>query len=102
MKRKKEGEEWYGKISYQDHEEELDDPTDVEKKIREGAVNISIKSQILMEQAAELLKNYVFSTFVNITHHALSLQLRMKWLGSGWGSVMTSSVWRSPLLMFLT
>ena len=39
MKRKKEGEEWYGKISYQDHEEELDDPADVEKKIREGAVN---------------------------------------------------------------
>ncbi|XP_036955983.1 interferon-induced GTP-binding protein Mx isoform X4 [Acanthopagrus latus] len=36
MKRKKEGEEWYGKISYQDHEEELDDPTDVEKKIREA------------------------------------------------------------------
>lgn len=39
MKRKKEGEEWYGKISYQDHEEELDDPAEVEKKIREGAAN---------------------------------------------------------------
>uniref|UniRef100_A0A671UM66 Interferon-induced GTP-binding protein Mx n=1 Tax=Sparus aurata TaxID=8175 RepID=A0A671UM66_SPAAU len=36
MKRKKEGEEWYGKISYQDHEEELDDPAEVEKKIREA------------------------------------------------------------------
>lgn len=36
MKRKKEGEDWYGKISYQDREEELDDPTTVEKKIREG------------------------------------------------------------------
>uniref|UniRef100_A0A671UP42 Interferon-induced GTP-binding protein Mx n=1 Tax=Sparus aurata TaxID=8175 RepID=A0A671UP42_SPAAU len=36
MKRKKEGEEWFGKISYQDHEEELDDPADVEKKIREA------------------------------------------------------------------
>uniref|UniRef100_A0A3Q1JSI3 Interferon-induced GTP-binding protein Mx n=1 Tax=Anabas testudineus TaxID=64144 RepID=A0A3Q1JSI3_ANATE len=36
MKRKKEGEEWYGKISYQNHEEEIDDPADVEKKIREG------------------------------------------------------------------
>lgn len=36
MKRRKEGQEWYGKISYQDHEEELDDPAVVEKKIREG------------------------------------------------------------------
>ncbi|XP_051269586.1 interferon-induced GTP-binding protein Mx [Dicentrarchus labrax] len=34
MKRKKEGEEWYGKISYQDFEEEIEDPADVEKKIR--------------------------------------------------------------------
>lgn len=38
MKRKKEGEEWYGKISYQDYEEEIEDPADVEKKIREGTV----------------------------------------------------------------
>ncbi|XP_044023594.1 interferon-induced GTP-binding protein Mx isoform X2 [Siniperca chuatsi] len=36
MKRKKEGEEWYGKISYQNHEEEIEDPADVEKKIREA------------------------------------------------------------------
>lgn len=36
MKRKKEGEDWYGKISYQDYEEELDDPQKVEAKIREG------------------------------------------------------------------
>ncbi|KAK2862442.1 hypothetical protein Q5P01_001975 [Channa striata] len=36
MKRKKEGDEWYGKISYQDHEEEIDDPADVEKKIQEA------------------------------------------------------------------
>uniref|UniRef100_A0A4W6D5P1 Interferon-induced GTP-binding protein Mx n=1 Tax=Lates calcarifer TaxID=8187 RepID=A0A4W6D5P1_LATCA len=36
MKRKKEGEEWYGKISYQDHEEEIDIPADVEKKIEEA------------------------------------------------------------------
>lgn len=41
MKRRKEGQEWYGKISYQDHEEELDDPTAVEKKIREGTKLIS-------------------------------------------------------------
>ncbi|XP_068599100.1 interferon-induced GTP-binding protein Mx-like [Brachionichthys hirsutus] len=34
MKRRKEGEDWYGKISYQDHEEEIEDPADVEKKIR--------------------------------------------------------------------
>ncbi|KAF1391317.1 hypothetical protein PFLUV_G00040870 [Perca fluviatilis] len=36
MKRKKEGEEWYGKISYQDWVEEIDDPADVEIKIREA------------------------------------------------------------------
>ncbi|XP_008289661.1 interferon-induced GTP-binding protein Mx [Stegastes partitus] len=34
MKRRKEGEEWFGKISYQDHEEMIEDPADVEKKIR--------------------------------------------------------------------
>ncbi len=53
MKRKKEGEEWYGKISYQDFEEEIEDPADVEKKIREGTVynilNFTIKSQVLKE-----------------------------------------------------
>ncbi|KAL0978541.1 hypothetical protein UPYG_G00171880 [Umbra pygmaea] len=36
MKRKREGEEWQGKISYQDHEEEIEDASDVEKKIREA------------------------------------------------------------------
>ncbi|KAM9534935.1 interferon-induced GTP-binding protein Mx2 isoform 1-T1 [Salvelinus alpinus] len=36
MKRKKEGEEWHGKISYQDHKEEIEDPSDVEKKIRKA------------------------------------------------------------------
>ncbi|XP_067444126.1 interferon-induced GTP-binding protein Mx [Thunnus thynnus] len=36
MKRKKEGEEWCGKISYQDSEEEIKDPADVEKKICEA------------------------------------------------------------------
>ncbi|KAK5934394.1 hypothetical protein CgunFtcFv8_014798 [Champsocephalus gunnari] len=41
MKRKKEGEEWYGKISYQDFEEEIDDPADVEKKIRQAQDEIA-------------------------------------------------------------
>ncbi|MEQ2172929.1 hypothetical protein GOODEAATRI_026398 [Goodea atripinnis] len=36
MKRRKEGQEWYGKISYQEHKEKLDDPAIVEKKIREA------------------------------------------------------------------
>lgn len=36
MKRKRQGEVWYGKISYHDHEEEIDDPANVEAKIREG------------------------------------------------------------------
>lgn len=42
MKRKKGGEDWYGKISYQDHEEELDDPEKVEAKIREGGLTESL------------------------------------------------------------
>ncbi|XP_054482825.1 interferon-induced GTP-binding protein Mx [Anoplopoma fimbria] len=41
MKRKKEGEEWYGKISYQDHEEEIEDPVLVEKMIREAQENLA-------------------------------------------------------------
>uniref|UniRef100_A0A8C9YKM0 Interferon-induced GTP-binding protein Mx n=1 Tax=Sander lucioperca TaxID=283035 RepID=A0A8C9YKM0_SANLU len=36
MKRRREGEEWYGKISYQDCEKDIEDPADVEKKIREA------------------------------------------------------------------
>lgn len=36
MKRRREGQDWYGKISYQEFEEELNDPAIVEKKIREG------------------------------------------------------------------
>ncbi|TDH14085.1 hypothetical protein EPR50_G00042910 [Perca flavescens] len=36
MKRRREGEEWYGKISYQDFEKEIEDPADVERKIREA------------------------------------------------------------------
>ncbi|KAM8916841.1 interferon-induced GTP-binding protein Mx-like [Spinachia spinachia] len=36
MKRKREGEEWYGKISYKGHEEVINDPADVEKMIREA------------------------------------------------------------------
>ncbi|XP_037622357.1 interferon-induced GTP-binding protein Mx-like isoform X1 [Sebastes umbrosus] len=36
MKRRRGGEEWYGKISYKDYEEELEEPADVEKKIREA------------------------------------------------------------------
>lgn len=36
MKRRKEGADWYGKISYQDRQEELDNPENVEAKIREA------------------------------------------------------------------
>uniref|UniRef100_A0A8D3E1R7 Interferon-induced GTP-binding protein Mx n=1 Tax=Scophthalmus maximus TaxID=52904 RepID=A0A8D3E1R7_SCOMX len=36
MKRKNGGEGWYGKISYKDHEENIENPSDVEKKIREA------------------------------------------------------------------
>ncbi|XP_073324267.1 interferon-induced GTP-binding protein Mx-like [Pagrus major] len=41
MKRKKEGEKWYGKISYKDYEEELEDPADVEDSIREAQDDIA-------------------------------------------------------------
>lgn len=41
MKKSQEEDFWHGKIKYkkdndQDYEEEIDDPADVEKKIREG------------------------------------------------------------------
>ncbi|XP_036955982.1 interferon-induced GTP-binding protein Mx isoform X3 [Acanthopagrus latus] len=36
MKRKKEGEKWHGRISYNDYMEELDDPAYVEESIREA------------------------------------------------------------------
>uniref|UniRef100_A0A7N8YHV5 Interferon-induced GTP-binding protein Mx n=1 Tax=Mastacembelus armatus TaxID=205130 RepID=A0A7N8YHV5_9TELE len=41
MKRRKEGQEWYGKISYQYHEEEIEDPADVEKFIRDAQDEIA-------------------------------------------------------------
>lgn len=66
MKRKKEGQDWYGKISYQDHEEELDDPEKVEAKIREG------KPTKPLEQSA-LSSSHLTKIF--------ELQLRMKWPG---------------------
>ncbi|XP_041811158.1 interferon-induced GTP-binding protein Mx [Chelmon rostratus] len=36
MKRRKEGENWYGKISYQNYVEEIEDPVHVERMIREA------------------------------------------------------------------
>ncbi|KAK2862440.1 hypothetical protein Q5P01_001973 [Channa striata] len=41
MKRNKEGEKWFGKISYQDYNEEINNPADVEEKIREAQVKIT-------------------------------------------------------------
>ncbi|XP_012717641.2 interferon-induced GTP-binding protein Mx [Fundulus heteroclitus] len=42
MKRRKEGQEWYGKISYRDNDkEELDDPATVEEKIREAQTELA-------------------------------------------------------------
>ncbi|KAM7422093.1 hypothetical protein PAMA_010256 [Pampus argenteus] len=41
MKRKNEGEEWYGKISYKDYEEVLKEPADVERNIREAQNKIA-------------------------------------------------------------
>ncbi|XP_075952176.1 interferon-induced GTP-binding protein Mx-like [Anarhichas minor] len=43
MKRRKEGEEWYGKISYEGYEEEIEDPADVEKMIREAQQKLAGK-----------------------------------------------------------
>uniref|UniRef100_A0AAV2M927 Dynamin-type G domain-containing protein n=1 Tax=Knipowitschia caucasica TaxID=637954 RepID=A0AAV2M927_KNICA len=41
MKRKKEGEEWFGKIKYQNNEEEIEDPKNVEQKIREAQNHVA-------------------------------------------------------------
>lgn len=87
MKRRKEGQDWYGKISYQDHEEELEDPEKVEAKIREGSSTKPLEQSVLgSSQLTQIFK----------------LQLRMKWLGSELGSAMTSSVWRLLHLTYLT
>uniref|UniRef100_A0A3Q2UYS0 Interferon-induced GTP-binding protein Mx n=1 Tax=Haplochromis burtoni TaxID=8153 RepID=A0A3Q2UYS0_HAPBU len=52
MKRKKEGEEWTGRISYQGHEEEIEDPTTVDKKIEEAqnemaGVGVGISDELI-------------------------------------------------------
>ncbi|KAM3620747.1 uncharacterized protein V6R79_001460 [Siganus canaliculatus] len=57
MKRRKEGEEWYGKISYPSKEEELEDPADVEKKIREAqneiaGVGVGISEELISLEIA--------------------------------------------------
>uniref|UniRef100_A0A4W4GTT6 Interferon-inducible Mx protein n=1 Tax=Electrophorus electricus TaxID=8005 RepID=A0A4W4GTT6_ELEEL len=41
MKRSKEEDGWHGRLSFGDHEEDLDDPADVEKKIREAQDKIA-------------------------------------------------------------
>lgn len=43
MTRKSNADEWYGKISYQGCKEEIKNPADVEKKIREGTVYSILK-----------------------------------------------------------
>lgn len=67
MKRKKEGEEWYGKISYQNYEEEIEDPTEVEKKIREGTVCHKQKPSV--DEATEMFWVSVISTSILCNHH---------------------------------
>ncbi|XP_026204264.1 interferon-induced GTP-binding protein Mx-like [Anabas testudineus] len=57
MKRKKEGEQWHGKISYQNNEEDLKDPSDVEKKIREAqdkmaGVGVGISDELISLEIA--------------------------------------------------
>uniref|UniRef100_A0A8C6V0J1 Interferon-induced GTP-binding protein Mx n=1 Tax=Neogobius melanostomus TaxID=47308 RepID=A0A8C6V0J1_9GOBI len=57
MKRRKDGEEWYGKIKYQDHEEEIEDSADVEKKIREAqdqiaGVGVDISEELISLEIA--------------------------------------------------
>lgn len=57
MKRKKEGEEWHGKISYREYEEDIEDPADVEKKIREAqdsmaGVGVGISDELISLEIA--------------------------------------------------
>ncbi|TNN31139.1 Interferon-induced GTP-binding protein Mx [Liparis tanakae] len=53
MKRRREGEDWYGKITYQDHEIEIEDPADVDGMIRGGTVltvmSCDYKRRVLVE-----------------------------------------------------
>ncbi|KAF3689568.1 Interferon-induced GTP-binding protein Mx Interferon-inducible Mx protein [Channa argus] len=54
MKRNKEGETWYGKISYQSYNEEIKNPADVEEKIREAQVKITGDDQGISEDSISL------------------------------------------------
>ncbi|CAJ1076392.1 interferon-induced GTP-binding protein Mx-like isoform X1 [Xyrichtys novacula] len=54
MKRKKEKEDWYGKIKYKNYEEELDDPADVEEKIKEAQDKIAGKGVGISEDLISL------------------------------------------------
>ncbi|CAF95923.1 unnamed protein product, partial [Tetraodon nigroviridis] len=71
MKRRKEGEEWYGKISYQDHQEEIEDPADVEKKIREGSA-MGLHSHFMF---SHLQHDEMAGAGVGISHNLISLEI---------------------------
>ncbi|XP_059184557.1 interferon-induced GTP-binding protein Mx-like [Centropristis striata] len=54
MKRNKEGEEWYGYISYEGHEEEIKDPAVVEKKIHDAQNRIAGKGAGISDKLISL------------------------------------------------
>ncbi|KAF3855953.1 hypothetical protein F7725_016676 [Dissostichus mawsoni] len=72
MKRRKEGEGWYGKISYQDFEEELKDLAGVENKIREGTVYTVLPS--ILEIASPDVPDLTLIDLPGITRVAVSGQ----------------------------
>lgn len=59
MKRKNNGEAWHGKISYENYEEEIKNPADVEKKIEEGTCQEVVKGLTLIKDPHVLLKTNV-------------------------------------------
>ncbi|XP_069367181.1 interferon-induced GTP-binding protein Mx [Paralichthys olivaceus] len=80
MKRKKAGNVWYGKISYRDYEEEIDDPADVEKKIREAqdkmaGVGVGISDDLIsLEIASPDVPDLTLIDLPGITRVAVSGQ----------------------------
>ncbi|XP_022057318.1 interferon-induced GTP-binding protein Mx [Acanthochromis polyacanthus] len=57
MKRKRDGDEWSGKINYQDHEELIEDPADVEKMIKTAqdemaGVGVGISEELISLEIA--------------------------------------------------
>uniref|UniRef100_A0A8C2WP70 Interferon-induced GTP-binding protein Mx n=1 Tax=Cyclopterus lumpus TaxID=8103 RepID=A0A8C2WP70_CYCLU len=80
IKRRREGEEWYGKISYQNHEEEIKDPAHVDSMIREAQNKMArvwegISDDLSLEIASPDVQDLMLIDLPGITRVAVKGQL---------------------------